>query len=1059
MGAAMEAGAPASRVTPPTTGDALVRERVLARLDAGPSCRVVWVHAPAGAGKTTAAATWLRARGRDGAWLTLDPEASEPATFFHRLGQALGRVAGAEAPAAPVVKPEHLLGLPAFARGLLGRLSRWLPGPGALVLDDYHVLPEDTPLHAALAAGLEVLEPEVPLVVLSRGAPPPAFARARANGLLRVVGGDELRFSADEVTRVAARFGVDAEEASGLHARTGGWAAGMMLLLAGGGRRQAAPSDEATLEAVFDYLAGEVLERLEPETRDLLTRVAELPEVTARAAEALTGRADAGAALSALARRQFFVERLEGERGAWRLHPLLAEFLRARARAALGEGGYAEHLAASGEALVADGQEAAGLSCLARAGRWDRLAEVACDVAPVWLAQGRHLALAPWLAQALERTPGAPLPSFWLGHALGPFQPAVARGHLEVAFEALRAAGAVPQALLAWAAIVETFMFERADFAPLDRWIAALAALGGLEALPPDPVVQLRVVSSMVGALTYRQPDHPEIEAWVEALEARLHHIPDPTIAAYCAGQLQTWYSWVGDETRLVRTAALIEQQAARLPDAPLGVAHLLTELTRSIAQWFTGRYEASLASVARAEEVAEASGIHAWDPLVAAQTVYASMGLGDGAGAARAAERAERLLRPEHHMDVSQAHVLQAWVALDRGEPGLALAHAERGRAASARAGLYFGEAMSLATLARAYEATGQAEQADEALAELRARAKGMNSEVLRRDVMLFEALRALRRGEAATRTVEALRRVFEPGPRLLGGLWPWWCLSERVSLCVAALERGVAVEQVRRVVARDGLPPSEAAELTAGWPYAVEVRALGALEVRVDGARVDAGARAPMRRLELLEVLVALGGADVAEDAVADLLWPDADGAAARAALKTTLSRLRKLLGAETVTLEGGRLSLDRRRCRVDALVVERLLAGGYPGLSPAEVAERVLTLHRGPLLPHQDASWAAAARERLDARAARCLADEGERRLAAGEAAGAEAMLARAVELAPVSESAHRGLVRALLALGRRGDAALAYRRCVEALERLAGTSPSPATRALEAKIRER
>ena len=70
-----------------------------------------------------------------------------------------------------------------------------------------------------------------------------------------------------------------------------------------------------------------------------------------------------------------------------------------------------------------------------------------------------------------------------------------------------------------------------------------------------------------------------------------------------------------------------------------------------------------------------------------------------------------------------------------------------------------------------------------------------------------------------------------------------------------------------------------------------------------------------------ELLQALVAFGGAEVSAGALIDALWPDSEGDAAYHALESALYRLRRLLGArDVVRMEGGKVSLNRDRLWVD-------------------------------------------------------------------------------------------------------------------------------------------
>ena len=103
------------------------------------------------------------------------------------------------------------------------------------------------------------------------------------------------------------------------------------------------------------------------------------------------------------------------------------------------------------------------------------------------------------------------------------------------------------------------------------------------------------------------------------------------------------------------------------------------------------------------------------------------------------------------------------------------------------------------------------------------------------------------------------------------------------------------------------------------------VEILAFGSFSIRIKGKPLVFPRRAPRKRLQLLKVLVALGGQAVPIERICEVLWPDADGDRAQQALDTTLSRIRGLLYPDIVRVRDGRLNIDVQ-CRVDAFEFRR-------------------------------------------------------------------------------------------------------------------------------------
>src|SRR5262249_3605065 len=138
------------------------------------------------------------------------------------------------------------------------------------------------------------------LMLASRSEPPLSLGRLRARGQLAELRAAELRFTADEAAallrRAAGGAGAALFGAGGavLTARPEGWAGGLQL--AGLSRRGQADTAEfvaafsGSHRYVLDYLAGEVLERLDGQIRDFLLETSVLERMSGELCDAVTGR-------------------------------------------------------------------------------------------------------------------------------------------------------------------------------------------------------------------------------------------------------------------------------------------------------------------------------------------------------------------------------------------------------------------------------------------------------------------------------------------------------------------------------------------------------------------------------------------------------------------------------------------------------------------------------------------------------------------------------------------------------------------------------------------------
>lgn len=148
----------------------------------------------------------------------------------------------------------------------------------------------------------------------------------------------------------------------------------------------------------------------------------------------------------------------------------------------------------------------------------------------------------------------------------------------------------------------------------------------------------------------------------------------------------------------------------------------------------------------------------------------------------------------------------------------------------------------------------------------------------------------------------------------------------------------------------------------------------------------------------------------------ALADLLWPEAEGDSASARLTTTLHRARALLGVpEAILKDSGQLSLNRRVVSCDVLefqdLVQRLEAHED---GAREIGNLVLRVYAGPLLPGCTAeAWLLPFRERLAAKFAGAVARVGRRLEAEGNTAEAQALYLQALAREPNAAGLRRFL----------------------------------------------
>ena len=359
---------------------AVLRHRLLDRLDTGVQGPLTLVAAPAGAGKSALLSSWI-AEGRPPgpvAWLSLDTDDADRRRFWRGVLAALAKATGDDAVAALAVSPREPmrmgLVLPALVDALEGAKQ-----PVVLVLDDFHEVIDA--VHEDLERLVRFPPPALRLVIVTRADPPIGLGRLRLDGSLTEIRAADLSFSLDEAGALFGALGIALapEDLATLWRRTEGWAAALRLAAVS---LQHHPDPRAFIEhfagtdaTISDYLVSEVLARQPPELRDFLLRTSVVDTLSAELADALTGATDGHAMLARLEHGGVLTTPLD-ERGTWhRYHPLFAELLRAELRAQLPDEVAQLHRRAA-TWLAAHGDDAAALRHAAAGGAWDLAADL-----------------------------------------------------------------------------------------------------------------------------------------------------------------------------------------------------------------------------------------------------------------------------------------------------------------------------------------------------------------------------------------------------------------------------------------------------------------------------------------------------------------------------------------------------------------------------------------------------------------------------------------------------------------------------------------------------------
>lgn len=1061
------------KLTPPNPTRLYPRERLFDLLDrTRKNHRIIWVSAPGGAGKTSLAVSYLSERKLPVLWYQVDAGDGDVASFFYYIGLAARRTAPRYKKPLPVLSREYLADIPTFTRNFFREFYRRMPRNGAFVLDNYQDAPEDSLLHDVLHTAMSEVPESINLIVLSRVEPPAVLARLRLCDHAACLDWNKMQLTLDETVGISAVRSSEAvpdrKMMETLHERTQGWAAGVVLLLEQSKRGASldanhAPTDQALL---FDYFANEFLARAEPTEQEFLLKTALFPKITVNAAKELTGIANAQAILDDLTRRNYFtVRHVRSDGDFYEYHPLFRKFLskelESRDCAAT-----VNSLRKQAAALLdAQGDlESATLLSL-QAQDWASAVRLIVAQATALATAGRYLTLRHWLdglpALVINDSPWL---LFWSGAARQPFDLEVGRELYAQAYRLFKARGDVLGSYLSWSAAVDSFSYAWGDFHPLDFWIAELDELRQRFPQFPSLDVEARVTCGMLSALMWRNPLHPAMQLWRSRAEEMLDREADPFCRLMIASHLVTYYIWWrGDRRVAPGLLAAAGPLLRKIPGAP-PLTQLLWQVMNGIFATGMNAPETCIQACEEGLGIAARTGIHHLDPQLLFQGVNGFL-IGDNLeGAQRYLNLIPRHISPHAHLNRALYHYLSVWLAICRGDLVTAREHAIPMLHQSELSGARNAQQFAIYTDAVRLTLEGEYREAERLLDELLVWCAQANATALHfycRLTLAFIYICCDDKSKAKVIMESALLVAKKLSYNVHS--WIGWRRDIMSTIWCFALDNHIEIDWVCALIKRVKLLPPLNQPVPEAWPFPLKLHTLGHFSVLVNDEPLKFVGKSQKKPLELLKVLVALGGHEVSEAKLAEALWPDVDGDTASQSLATTLHRLRKLIGEETIARQEGRLSLDSRHAWVDAWAFERNLSELEQACQKNDVDKlqslttRLFTLYRGPFLKDEpEVPWVLVLREKLRGKFLRHL-ETSARCLAPSQPEQAMTCYEKALEIEPLAESLYRGLMQVHLNRGRRAEALTVYERCKKILNAQLGICPSPDTEDLARKAR--
>ncbi|HRA55695.1 MAG TPA: BTAD domain-containing putative transcriptional regulator [Thermoflexales bacterium] len=1082
-----------SKTAPPRAARrTLARPRLMRLLGEALEHPVTILQAATGYGKSTTLAAFVAGEiPVSWAWYTVSEDDAEPARFLAYLIEAL-RLRLPDFPGGPAARLAEAARLGEGWTRVVDALANALDECARdvlLVIDDYHFAADAPAVQRLLDRLLANLPPRVHLLIATRiPLASSALPGLRARGEVLELSADTLAFQPEEIRDLFERvygLSLDAGEIDGIARISEGWPMGLQLVWQSAARAdgaQASPEDRrqriaravagerpAGRNALFEYLARDVLRALPATLQAFLLDASVLRELTPAACDAVTGTGGAGETLRRLHESGLFVVGL-GEQH-YRFHVLFHDFLRAQLARVPDRAERLQRRAAAHYRALGDAESAARHALAARDD-----ANAADDIERAGraaLEAGRLKAVAEWLA-ALPAELTAARPALQLllgdiarlrsrfedaeGHYTRAEQIWRERGDLAGVGQALRARVTVyldtVQPARAESLLLESMRLSGGDAPAEHARMLEMLAENRLNAGHPEDAERLR---SEAQAARGGPPVEDTLSVRIKLRTGRIDE---------ARGILEGWLA--GERAGIARG----EEPPPRSHRETMLVLSLIDSLRgeagRALALAEEGialseRLDAPFMTAVARARLGHAQQLNPATRDAAIDNYQTAMGL---------AERlAVRRFRAEPLWGLTRAYGLAGDLPAARRAAGEGIEIARWAGDAWMAAHIQMALGASLAAAGQSREALAWLEPAGQgfagcgdvfgvACADVWRGLAHLDRQQIPEAVACADA--ALSAGAAGGYEFLWLR------PTLIGPT-----NSRRlVPLLIETRRSGQQAAAAARMLERIGLP-----NLERHPGYALRVQTLGAFRTWRGEQEIEPREWQRDKARQLFQLFLTARGQPLQREAITERLWPSLSQEAAQRDFKVALNAMYKALEparpadapSAYIARDGTAYWLrEEADLVIDALTFERdcetalsrldVIAMGGPAFTSAiEALETALAAYRGEYLPealYDD--WARAQRERLLALYLRGSERLAAARLVLGQPDAALRLCEAIVARDPCWEGAYRLMMAAQAALGNRAQALRAYQRCADALRAELNVAPSPATEAVRARV---
>ena len=1041
---------------PPNT---IHRPRLLKALQRRDDHGVLVVRAPAGFGKTTLLIDFVHELKGRVCWLSLDEWDRDAATYLHYLHLSVATCLNEHGLQPTAERPHRREPIAA-----LGELAAMITEHGEdvwVVLDDFQSLAGYTDVTDLADYFARRLPPNCRLVISSRTPPQlESLPRLRLEGAVLELGPEDLAFTAAEIReyyRSARGVSISPERSESLLAFTQGWPAAVALIPDPESIGNSGPQSSLLLA---DYLAAEVYEQLPRDVQDFLLRGSVLDTLEAQACDWVLRRTGSEQILGDLEKRNLPVLRSRTAAPQFTIHPLFRDFLSSR----LGVDSPKIHKALhrrAGEWHRRHERPNEAIWHLAQAEDWDGAAGLILNEAASAYGAGRWHSITSWL-ELMPEDERQRRPHLRLWEARILVRLGQADGALRVvssAADSLRDDGV---ALAELETLRGTALRVRGDVS----WALSSCRRAVELALSADaPIGVVGEARKQLGEAMYVSGLFADAARELNAALAIARQRGDREGTAYISGCLGSALCSLG---KLQESANSLEQ--ARLLWRSIGNDKELCWVLNNLAVTYQqmGQSDQARDLLRQSVAAARSAGHQRAEAYALASLGDIHRRMHDNEAAIERFEEAQRLAAEFADMTIT-AFALAGLSHAHRqaGDIGKAEMLANQALVSARERGNSYDEGLVQVALGSLRREQGSLDGAIAAFSGAVALFErvGARQELAEALFCLADSALPLRRERTLLRiTLERLASIVTD---LAGDHLLIEAASRAPAVVEYAASKRIAGRFYRDLLRRLRPGPDAregrraAAKKGSGRFPVVEVRALGAVEVSLEGRGILDAEWESEKAKELLLYLLSVRR-EVRRDEVVAALWPESGGAKASSAFHSTLHRLRSALYPESVITSHGGYSLNPDAALVYdvddfELLVDSATRANDDSPERREAMQAAVELYLGQFAPGFDSEWVCDRRMGLESKflgIATALIDI---LLADSAWPGAADICRRVLDYDPYNEAACYGLMKARAAMKDFESALRSFRVFREAMRTDLGEMPGVAITHLYAELR--